>query len=80
MGLLQLAVWVAFATAPVIVLGVVPVSAAVALLSVPFDITGFLFFGSIMAGVGCVAGTGHESQQFASLWALTAVVPVFFSR
>jgi len=78
-GLLQLVVWVSFATVPVLLLGVVPVSGSTVILAVLFYLVGFLFFGSIMAGVGCVAGTGHESQQFASLWSVTAVVPMFFS-
>jgi ABC-2 type transport system permease protein len=29
--------------------------------------------------VGCIAGTIHESQQLASLWAVVAVLPMLFS-
>ena len=32
-----------------------------------------------MAGLGCVAGGSQESQQFASLWSVVAVLPMLFS-
>jgi len=78
-GLLQLAVWVGLTMLPVLLLAHVRTTPTVALLSLVYYLVGFLFFGSIMAGVGCVAGTGHESQQFASLWSIVAVLPMFFS-
>lgn len=78
-GLLQLLVWVALAAVPALALNAIPVSTHVVLIAVAYYLMGFLFFGSVMAGVGCIAGTTHESQQLASLWAVVAVVPMLFS-
>lgn len=78
-GLLQLVVWVGFSMAPVLLLGRVAVSPSVAALCLVYYLVGFVFFGSIMAGVGCISGGTHESQHFASLWSVVAVVPMLFS-
>jgi len=78
-GLLQLIVWVGFSMIPVLLLGKIEVAPTVVLLSLAYYLVGFVFFGSIMAGLGCVSGGSHESQQFASLWSVVAVVPMLFS-
>ena len=78
-GLLQLVVWVALAAIPALTLNAITVSTSVVLMAVVYYLLGFLFFGSVMAGVGCIAGTTHESQQLASLWAVVAVVPMLFA-
>jgi ABC-2 type transport system permease protein len=78
-GLLQLAVWVALAMLPVALVGWIEVSASVVVLSAAYYLLGFVFFGSIMAGLGCIAGGTQESQQFASLWSVVAVLPMLFS-
>lgn len=78
-GLLQLVVWVGVSLAPVLLVGKMEVAPAVVVLSAAYYLVGFVFFGSIMAGLGCVAGGTHESQQFASLWSVVAVVPMLFS-
>ena len=78
-GLLQLVVWVGLAAVPALALSAVSVSPRIVALSVMYYLVGFMFFGSIMAGVGCVVGTTQESQQLSSLWAVVAVIPMLFS-
>jgi len=78
-GLLQLAVWVGVAVTPMLLFARIEVAASVVALSGAYYLAGFVFFGSIMAGVGCITGGTHESQQFASLWSILAVVPMLFS-
>jgi len=78
-GLLQLVVWVSLSAVPALTMSQFHVSAWVVVLSGVYYVVGFVFFGSIMAGVGCVAGGSHESQQFASLWSVVAVLPMLFA-
>jgi len=78
-GLLQLVVWVSLSMAPVALLGTVEVSPSVVVLCLVYYLVGFVFFGSIMAGIGCISGGTLESQHFASLWSVVAVVPMLFS-
>ena len=78
-GLAQLAVWVSLSMAPALVMSAIEVSARVVILSGVYYVAGFVFFGSVMAGAGCVAGGSHETQQFASLWSVVAVLPMLFS-
>ena len=78
-GLLQLAVWVSASMAPMLAIGRIEVSGVTVALSVAYYLVGFLFYGSIMAGLGCISGGTHESQQFAGLWSVVAVVPMLFS-
>lgn len=78
-GLLQLAVWVSVGMAPTMAFTAIEVSSEVVVLSVAYYLAGFVFFGSVMAGVGCIAGGSQESQQFASLWSVVAVLPMLFS-
>ncbi len=78
-GLLQLVVWVGLSMAPVVFVARMEVAPSVAALCVAYYLVGFVFFGSIMAGVGCVSGGTLESQHFASLWSVVAVVPILFS-
>ncbi|MFP4057318.1 MAG: ABC transporter permease [Candidatus Brocadiia bacterium] len=78
-GLLQLAVWVSVAMMPVLLVGWFEVSPAVVALSVLYYLAGFVFYGSVMAGLGCLSSGTQESQQFASLWSVVAVIPMLFS-
>ena len=78
-GLLQLVVWVGLSMAPVALLGTVEVPPSVLVLCLVYYLVGFVFFGSIMAGIGCISGGTLESQHFASLWSVVAVVPMLFS-
>jgi len=78
-GLLQLAVWMSVTAGPAVAVSSIDVSAGVVALSAVYYVMGFVFFGSVMAGVGCVAGGSQESQQFASLWSVVAVLPMLFS-
>ena len=78
-GLLQLVVWVTVTIGPAVVFTPIHVAPRVVLLSAAYYVVGFVFFGSIMAGVGCVSGGTLESQHFASLWSVVAVVPILFS-
>lgn len=78
-GLVQLAAWVSVTIAPAVVFTPIEVSSRVVLLSGVYYVVGFVFFGSIMAGLGCVSGGSQESQQFASLWSVVAVLPMLFA-
>ncbi|MFC1806658.1 ABC transporter permease [Planctomycetota bacterium] len=78
-GLVQLTAWVSVSIAPAVAFTPIEVSGQVVLLSAAYYVIGFVFFGSIMAGLGCVAGGSQESQQFASLWSVVAVLPMLFS-
>jgi ABC-2 type transport system permease protein len=78
-GLLQLLVWLTLASVPALLLTSMQVSGTVVLVSVLYYLVGFVFFGSVMAGIGCIAGSTHESQQLASLWSVVAVLPMLFS-
>jgi len=78
-GLLQLVVWVTVTIGPAVAFTPIHVAPRVVLLSAAYYVVGFVFFGSIMAGLGCLTGGNQESQQFASIWSVVAVLPMLFS-
>lgn len=79
-GLLQIVVWLS-----VIILGggyafpikIEPMLLFIALL---YFLLGFLFFASMMAGIGAVTGSLQESQQVAGIFTFAAAFPLVFMQ
>ena len=79
-GLLQIVVWLS-----VIFLGggyALPVDIEPMLLFIAliYFLLGFLFFASMMAGIGAVTGSLQESQQVAGIFTFVAVFPLIFMQ
>jgi ABC-2 type transport system permease protein len=79
-GLLQIVVWIS-----VIILGggyALPVKVEPMLLFIAFIyfLLGFLFFASMMAGIGAVTGSLQESQQVAGIFTFAAAFPLVFMQ
>ena len=79
-GLLQIVVWLA-----VITLGsgyVLPIRIEPMLLflALIYFLLGFLFFASMMAGIGAVTSSLQESQQVAGIFTFAAVFPLVFMQ
>ncbi|AKB52928.1 hypothetical protein MSBRW_3675 [Methanosarcina barkeri str. Wiesmoor] len=79
-GLLQVVIWLA-----AIMLGsryalpvqIEPITLCLALI---YFIFGFLFFASVMAGIGAVTSSLQESQQIAGIFTFVAVFPLIFMQ
>ncbi len=79
-GLLQIVVWIS-----AIVLGggyALPVKIDPLLLFIAliYFLLGFLFFASMMAGIGAVTGSLQESQQVAGIFTFAAAFPLVFMQ
>lgn len=77
-GLLQVVIWLA-----VIVLGSgyalpVKIEPITLFLAIIYFIFGFLFFASVMAGIGAVTSSLQESQQIAGIFTFVAASPLIF--
>lgn len=77
-GLLQIIVWLS-----VIILGggyalPVKVEPMILFLALTYFLLGFLFFASMMAGIGAVTGSLQESQQVAGIFTFAAAFPLVF--
>lgn len=77
-GLLQIVIWFS-----VIILGsgyALPVNIEPVLLflALIYFLLGFLFFASMMAGIGAVTGSLQESQQVAGIFTFAAAFPLVF--
>ncbi|MCQ1537007.1 ABC transporter permease [Methanosarcina sp. KYL-1] len=79
-GLLQITVWlsaVALGSAYALPLTIEPF---LLLLSLVYFLLGFLFFASLMAGVGAVTSSLQESQQVAGIFTFAAAAPLIFMQ
>lgn len=79
-GLLQIIVWLS-----VIVIGggyalPINVDPMLLVLALIYFILGFLFFASMMAGIGAVTGSLQESQQVAGIFTFAAASPLVFMQ
>ena len=69
-GLLVVAIWAAvggMAVGPVLLLAGVKLPAGLLAIALCYFLLGYLFYGSIMTGIGAMTGTMREAQQF-SVW------------
>jgi ABC-2 type transport system permease protein len=79
-GLLQIAVWLAAITLGsgyALPIEIEPVTLVLALI---YFVLGFLFFASMMAGVGAVTSSLQESQQIAGIFTFAAATPLIFMQ
>jgi ABC-2 type transport system permease protein len=77
-GLLQLFVWVAvtsMATSLIAAAALAVLDAYLFFSCLVFFILGYLLIGSLMTGTGALGTSARESQQFAAIWSITAVLP-----
>lgn len=79
-GLLQIIVWLS-----VIVIGggyalPVRVDPMILFLALIYFLLGFLFFASMMAGIGAITGSLQESQQVAGIFTFAAAFPLVFMQ
>lgn len=79
-GLLQIIVWLS-----VIVIGggyalPVRVDPTILFLALIYFLLGFLFFASMMAGIGAITGSLQESQQVAGIFTFAAAFPLVFMQ
>jgi ABC-2 type transport system permease protein len=81
-GLLQLIIWMAVGSMAVSLLA----AAALAMLDFKlfagcllFFILGFLMLGSLMTGTGALGTNARESQQLATIWSMTTIMPPAFT-
>jgi ABC-2 type transport system permease protein len=69
-GLLVVAIWAsvgATVVGPILLLAGVKLPAGLLLIALGYFLLGYLFYGSIMTGIGAVTGNMREAQQF-SVW------------
>jgi ABC-2 type transport system permease protein len=67
-GLLVVAIWVsagAFFVAPVLVMVGMKLPAGLLAIAVAYFLLGYLFYGSLMTGIGAITNNMREAQQFA---------------
>ncbi|AKB76796.1 ABC-type Na+ efflux pump, permease component [Methanosarcina horonobensis HB-1 = JCM 15518] len=79
-GLVQIVIWLS-----VIILGggyalPVKVEPMLLFLALIYFLLGFLFFASMMAGIGAVTGSLQESQQVAGIFTFAAAFPLVFMQ
>jgi ABC-2 type transport system permease protein len=77
-GLLQVAIWlsaISFGSWRDLPIKIEP---AVVLIALIYFLLGFLFFSSMMAGIGAVTGSLQESQQVGGIFTFTAAFPLIF--
>jgi ABC-2 type transport system permease protein len=69
-GLLVVGIWAgigALAVGPILMIAGVKLPAGLLLVALGYFLLGYLFYGSIMTGIGAVTGNMREAQQF-SVW------------
>jgi ABC-2 type transport system permease protein len=77
-GLLVVAIWVgtaAFAAGPAFVMMGVTIPAAWIGIGLGYFVLGYLFYGSIMTGIGAITNNMREAQQFAVWFSFANFVP-----
>lgn len=79
-GLLQIGIWLAavvFGSGYALPVKIEPDTLFFALI---YFVLGFLFFASVMAGIGAVTGSLQESQQVAGIFTFAAALPLIFMQ
>lgn len=79
-GLLQIGIWLAavvFGSGYAFPVNIEPGTLFLALI---YFVLGFLFFASVMAGIGAVTGSLQESQQVAGIFTFAAALPLIFMQ
>lgn len=79
-GLLQIGIWLAavvFGSGYALPVKIEPYTLIFALI---YFVLGFLFFASMMAGIGAVTGSLQESQQVAGIFTFAAALPLIFMQ
>ncbi len=77
-GLLLVTVWSlvgAFAGSPLLVLAETPLSPLLLLFAIAYFLLGYLFYASIMTGIGALTNNMREAQQFAFMFTFANFVP-----
>lgn len=78
-GLALVAVWLGagFAlSAPMLALAQFPLSPGLLAIAVAYFILGYLFFASIMTGIGAVTNNMREAQQFSMMFTFANLLPI----
>jgi ABC-2 type transport system permease protein len=79
-GLTIVAAWItmgALLGGPVLTLAQIQVQPAVLALAVVYFLLGYLFYGSIMTGIGAITNNMREAQQFAFLFTFMNFIPFY---
>jgi ABC-2 type transport system permease protein len=78
-GLALVAVWMGVGfvlSAPMLTLAQFPLSPGLLALAVVYFIFGYLFFASIMTGIGAVTNNMREAQQFSMMFTFANLLPI----
>jgi ABC-2 type transport system permease protein len=78
-GFALVAVWIgagAALSAPMLATANLPLSPGLLMLAVAYFVLGYLFFASIMTGVGAVTNNMREAQQFSMMFSFANLVPI----
>ena len=79
-GLTMVGAWIlmgAFAASPVAMLAHVQVSPQLLVLAVVYFLLGYLFYGSLMTGIGAVTNNMREAQQFSFVFTFMNFIPFY---
>lgn len=79
-GLLQVVIWLAAITLGSGYALTVKIEPITLFLAIIYFIFGFLFFASVMAGIGAVTSSLQESQQIAGIFTFVAAFPLIFMQ
>lgn len=79
-GLLQVVIWLAAITLGSGYALPIKIEPATLFLALIYFVLGFLFFASVMAGIGAVTSSLQESQQIAGLFTFAAASPLMFMQ
>jgi len=77
-GLLQIAIWLSTISFGGMHNLPIKIEPALPLIALVYFLLGFLFFASMMAGIGAVAGSLQESQQIGGIFTFAAAFPLIF--
>jgi ABC-2 type transport system permease protein len=78
-GFALVAVWIgagAALSAPMLALAKLPLSPGLLGLAVAYFVLGYLFFASIMTGIGAVTNNMREAQQFSMMFSFANLAPI----
>jgi ABC-2 type transport system permease protein len=78
-GFALVAVWIgagAVLSAPMLAMAKLPLSPALLALAVAYFVLGYLFFASIMTGIGAVTNNMREAQQFSMMFSFANLLPI----
>ena len=78
-GLALVAVWIgagAALSAPMLATAKLPLSPGLLALAVTYFILGYVFFASIMTGIGAVTNNMREAQQFSMMFSFANLLPI----